>query len=314
MRTSSSSIIACAVQGLAAVVAACAPPSPAQASRDQPGEHTLVRRVVPANVAAAEFVAFLVGPERIAALPEQVDDYSTIDFRADGFKEIARFSRYIAEPLIVLHPDLVVTHVWQSIETSDVLRRQGIDVLVLDSAQSWSDIRATIERLGAKLSVSEHAQAVIAQLEARTANVREQAARHPAWRALVYSNDGTGGYTAGSRTTADALLELVGLQNAAAEAGIHGHAALGFEKLIELDPDVIIVAAQARGEGGSPTRTVLLESSPLASLRAVREQRIAVLPAALLSSDSPCLIAAAEKLALEIERIQSTPGASVQAR
>jgi iron complex transport system substrate-binding protein len=275
------------------------------------GASALPSRVLPANVAAAEFVACLLGPERIVALPEQVDDFSAVDFRARGFERLPRFSRYHAEPLIVLAPDLVITHTWQSVETTEVLRRQGIDVLALESAQDYAGIRRTLEVLGERLGAQDAAHAAINALEARTMRLRQMAQGREPWRALCYSNDGSGGYTAGKHTTVDTLLGLVGLRNAAAEAGIEGHLALDFERLIEIDPDVIVVSAPARGEGGSATRNVLLGSAPLATLRAIREQRIAVLPAALISADSPCLVDAAEALAAAIESLRAGTPAPV---
>lgn len=276
------------------------------------------RRVIPANAAAAEFIAPLLGPERIAALPEQVDDYSSFNFRTGGFEAVPRFSRYSAEPLIGLHPDLVVTHVWQAAETTSVLREQGTPVLVLQSATSYTDVRATLLLCAALFDLDQQGAAFVADLDRRVEKLRERSEARAAkggltggtalnLRALVYSNDGSGGWAAGSGTTADTLLRLAGLSNAAAEAGVSGHTSLDFEKLIAIDPDVIVVGAQARGEGGSATKSVLESTPALSNLRAIKNRRIAVLSSALLSSDSPCIIDAAETLARSIDAMFVAP-------
>jgi ABC-type Fe3+-hydroxamate transport system substrate-binding protein len=299
------------------VGAACAPDSaaPAASSADRielelEGGSKIVlprapRRVLPANTAAVEYVCTLIGPDRVAALPEQADRYSELDLGALGFGSVPRFDRFHAEPLIVLAPDLVLTHAWQAAETSEVLRAQGIAVLSLPSARSWADVRATIALLGRALAVEPAAARVIAGLDARVEQLAAGARSRPPLRALVYSNDGTGGWAAGRATTADALLGLCGLRNSAAEAGIEGHAALDLERLIGIDPDLFVVAKPARGEGGSATEGVLLATTALASLRAVRERRIAVLSAALISADSPEIVDAAEALARELERLHA---------
>lgn len=300
----------CAAAALLLPTSGCGPSAPASREPRLPDSSRLESaarrepvRVIPANTAAAEFLAALIGADRFAALPEQADDYSSFDFHSPGFSSVPRFPRYVAEPLLVLRPDLVVTHEWQEGETSGVLRAQKIPVLVLKSAQSYADIRDTLVQLGQALQVEAKSAAVIADLDRRVEILRAKAADRAGLRALEYTNGGNGGSTAGTNTTGDTMIRLAGLRNAAAEAGIDGHARLDFETLIGLDPDVIVVAAQARGEGGSATKAVLESTSALARLSAVKNARIIVLPAALMSSDSPSLIDAAEQLAAAVDRM-----------
>jgi iron complex transport system substrate-binding protein len=263
------------------------------------------RRIVCANAAAAEFVCRLVAPERIAAIPEQADSYSMLELRAHGFEKVARFPRYVAEAVLALNPDLVVTHDWQNAQTTGVLRSRGVDVLVLKSAQSYEDIRDTLVGLGRRLDCADNATLVVAELDARVAQLRASSSARSTLSAMVYSNDGTGGSTAGARTTADTMIRLAGLKNAAADAGIVEHTAIDFERLITIDPDVLIVAAPAQGEGGSATKNVIESSAALANLKAVKGKRIVVLPAPLMSADSPPLVDGAEILAREVDRMLS---------
>ncbi len=268
-------------------------------------------RIVPGNTAAAEFLAVLLGEggvSRLAALPEQVDGYSSFDFHASPCSVPPRFARDTAEPLIALHPDLVVTHEWQAAETTQVLRTQGVPVVVLRSARSYEDIRETLAMLGRTLGLEERAAAATFELDRRVERLREGAAARTGLRALEYSNNGTSGWTAGADTTADAMIRLAGMRNAAAEGGLKGHVVLELERLIAIDPDLIVVGAPARDEAGSATKNVLEKTSALANLSAVKKRRIAVLPASLLSTDSPRLVDAAERLAKEVDALVG-PGA-----
>ena len=262
-------------------------------------------RIVPTTTAAAELLTLLAGPEDLLALPEQVDNWSAQDFGHGGWEKLPRFPRYLAEPLLVLHPGLVVNHDWQAADTTRVLKHSGIPVLTLGSGTSYADLRAAIEKLGAALKRDERARTALAALDARVAALGEKRARFAGVRALVYTNDGSGGWASGAHTTADAVLTLAGLANAGAE--LQGHANLGFERLLVLDPDLIVTGAQARGEQGSTTRSVIERTEALASLRARREQRFVVLPAELLSSDSQHIVDAAEKLQAEAERVLALP-------
>lgn len=278
-------------------------PRSGPASAVEPPLRGAPQRIVPTTAAAAEYLAALVDPARIAALPEQVDDFATRDFHAAPFGALPRFAKYLAEPLMALEPDLVVSLVWQNQDTTTVLRRAGIPVLVMRSGEDYESVRATLADLGRLLGAEARAAEITAGLDARAAALRERAKSRPKRRALVYSNDGTGGWAAGSRTTAGALLELTGLANAGAEDGIVEHQQVDLERVLRIAPDVFVCGAPTAAEGGSATRAVLLASGPLGQLKAVRDEKIAVVPSVLLSADSPALLDAAEALEREILRL-----------
>ncbi|MDZ4773813.1 MAG: ABC transporter substrate-binding protein [Planctomycetota bacterium] len=261
------------------------------------------RRIVCGNAAAAEFVCRLVAPERVVGLPEQADDYVSINLKTGGFERATRFSRYVTEALIALGPDLVVTHEWQNADTTNILRSQGIRTIVLKSATSYEDIRATLVDLGTQLGATARANEIANDLDTRIEKLRSTAGTRSTLRALIYTNDGTGGSTAGANTTADTMIRLSGMKNAAADAGLISHVTLDFERLLAIDPDVIIVSKLSRGDGGSPTRVVLESSSALASLRARKLGRIVEISAVLMSADSPPLVDAAELVASAVDSL-----------
>ena len=261
------------------------------------------RRLVPTTVAAAELLSLVAGPEDVLALPEQVDDYSAQDFQSGGWEKLPRFAHYVAEPLLVLRPGLVVNHRWQAAETTALLQSKGVPVLTLESGVTWNEVRQSLLDLGRALQREERARAALAALDERVEALALRRRAGDKATALVYSNDGSGDSAAGSHTTADTIVQLAGLSNAAAAAGIEGHVELGFERLLLLDPDLIVTAAQARGESGSATRRVIESTPALAGLRARREGRLVELPAALLSSDSQHIVDAAERLQAEAARV-----------
>jgi iron complex transport system substrate-binding protein len=260
-----------------------------------------------ANAAATEFVCRLVSPDRVVGIPEQADDYVSLDLRSGGFERIPRFSRYATETLLALGPDLVVTHEWQSIDTTNILRSQGVQVIVLKSATSYADIRATLTDLGERFAAGPRAARIVQELDARVEALRASGGARAGLRALVYTNDGTGGSTAGAGTTPDTIIRLAGLKNAAAEAGLSGHVTLDFERLLAIDPDVLIVSKLARGDGGSPTRSVVESSPALATLRARRLGRIVEVSAALMAADSPPIVDGAEFVARAVDSLLREP-------
>ena len=275
---------------LGACLAGC---GPEPTRRTAPAGEAL--RLVPTTTAALELLSLLADPSEVVAVPEQADRYSVEDFRQGGWETQPRFAKYEAETLLALRPSLVINHRWQSEDTNRVLRKAGIPVLSLDSGTDYATVQACIRQLGAALGREERARAALAELDGRVA---ELAAQRPAQRPrmLVYSNDGSAGWVAGTHTTVDAVLALCGFDNAAAIAGIEGHASCSFEQLLSIDPEWILCAVPAEGEPGLPTRSILQQTAALASLSARREGRLLELGGALLSSDSQHIVTAAERL------------------
>lgn len=280
-------------------LAACAP----QAAQSPNSDTTSGLRLVPSTTAAAELLKLLVGPEDVLALPTQVDRYSVDDFQTGPWQAKPRFPSYDAEVLLAMRPSRVISHRWQSMDTTRVLQQAGVPVLSLESGTSYASVRTAIETLGRELGREALAQAALADLDRRVAALRTRA---PAaqWRALVYAHDGTSGWVAAVHTTSDTMLQLVGLRNAAVEFGWEGHAACSMEQLLALDPDLLIVSTATRGESGTPTRQIVETTAALSSLRARTQGRIVELPGTLLSSDSHHIVAAAEALA---ERLATLP-------
>ena len=274
------------------------------------------RRIVPASATAVDLVAALVPPERVAGFPVQALEYSTLHAGGGPFAQLPRFDAWLAEPVLALLPDLVVVDPWQAIDTNDRLREAGVRVLVLPQIATFEDAREALERLGRVLGSEARAAALVADLDARVANLAEQAERRSRepLRAMCYSNFGSAGWTAGSGTTVHEMMELAGLVNVVAEAGREGHVGASFEDLLMFDPDLIVVsrpltmgAGHAGDRGGASERLLLSEPS-LAGLFAVRERRIVTLPAWLYAAGSHELVTGAELLAVEVDALLERAG------
>ena len=272
------------------------------ASSDGPAQRIVptTQRIVPTTVAAAEYARELVGAERFAAVPDQVGEWSTRDFKAEPWGSLPRFARFAAEPLLAHRPDLVICNEWQASETVGVLRQAGVRVVVLPTATRWADVQANLTLLGEQLGRETEAEACLARWEVRLAALRARATS--GWRAIAYTNDGSGGTASGDGTTIRTIMEMAGLQDV---SGVRGHAVVDYELLIVRDPDVLVVGAPSSDERGA-TEALLRSDPVLRSLRAVQLGRIAVLPTGLYSTDSPTILEAAELLVTRIEALQGS--------
>ena len=255
------------------------------------------QRIVPANAGLVDFVSILVEPDRVAALPKVARDYSRLATADPAWLERPTFEGTSAEVLLGLNPDLVFVSSWQSPEATAILRSSGVPVVTTELPKNWNEVLQTLRIYGDILDSQDTAHQLIGDLESR----REKLLDHPlhgrGLRVLSYSNLGVGGTAAGSQTTADVLFTLAGLVNAAAEAGLVGYVPLDKERLLDLDPQVIVVGTVAGDDGqASPTEAWLRAQPDLAQLAALRENRIVSLEPRLFTTTSFELLQAAERL------------------
>lgn len=253
------------------------------------------QRVLPTNASALDYVLALVGAERLAGVPITAMAYSNSADQLRG-RELPEFVDYNAESALAHDPDLIVTHDWQSQETTELLRESGIPVLVVPDLVDLDDVRTTLHSLGVALGAEERASALWAELEQRAQDLRAQAPQRGA-RAMTYTNYGTGGFTAGLGTSADLMLELAGLRNAASEAGMQSNSPITHEELLTLDPELIVVSSAAEDSDLAPTVRLLRGEELLSGLRALEGERLLELPARYYSSSSLHVLDAAEELA-----------------
>ena len=259
------------------------------------------RRVLLGNSSAADMITALIGPERLAALPEQAFKYSILADEPGAFAGVPTFARFEAEVVLAFDPDLVVVDPWAAIETVARLRELGVSVLSLPEVVALEDVRESLRILGLALGAEERAAAVLADLDARAAALRASAPRRAGLSAMSYSNSGAGGWSAGSGTTHHELITLAGLANAPALAGRRDHVRTSFEDLYALDPDFLIVGDYGRDEEDSAPARYVYGEPALAGLRAVRERRVILVPARYFAASSQEIVAGAEVLARAVD-------------
>jgi iron complex transport system substrate-binding protein len=256
------------------------------------------QRVLPTNASIVDLLDVLVDADRIVALPKQAATWSRISDDDPRYAKHARFSRYDAESVLALKPDLVIASAFNNPETHARLREWGVPVLRLEIRNGLDEVYGAMRLLGALLDADDRAEAEIAALEKRREALAARTAGFSGLRALVYSNLGTGGWSFGAKSTCDEVFRLAGLKNAAADGGRVGSVSMSFEELIVLDPDIILVSGAGEGEAASSASARVLEGEPLlASLRARRQGAILRLPSRLVSSSSQEILTAAEALA-----------------
>ena len=254
------------------------------------------RRVVSFNLCADQLVLALADPEQIAGLSPYAADAS-----ASVMTEQARAYprlQWQAESTIALGPDLVLIGDSDRPVTKHILRSQGLRLHEITLIADLDTARRQVTEVAAVLGHPERGAKLIAGIEA--ARMRLKAAPKPPFATALLVN--RGGYTAGERSLAAALLMEAGLKPpAGAPPGYGGYVQL--EQLLVLHPDVIVLNNEPReaADQGSYNLT-----HPALNALYPPERRI-VLPARYTLCGGPALIAALDYLTELLTRLAQSP-------
>lgn len=253
------------------------------------------QRILAGNASLLDGLLPLIDPGRMPALPSTALSYSSLTEGPGIWGEVPLLKHFDAEEILEPNPDLVVIHAYQAGPAIDRIIERDVPVVVFPVCASWKHLIEQIECLARLVGEQERGSKAIAALEERRHALQEKGPRS-GLRVLPYGNYGSGGMTAGAGTTWQIMIELAGMRNAAAEAGLDGHPDIDFEQLLSIDPDFILIA-KSEGQSGSGALEILTSEPLLADLRAIRDQRFLVLPEYLYSSASQELLSAAERIA-----------------
>lgn len=228
-------------------------------------------QIVSATLGADEMLLALLGPEavgQLAALSTFADDPAASNVLTEA-RNVEGRVHGDAERILALDPDLIVAGPYTRPEAMALLGRSRVPVLTITSATSIRGVEDNLRTIGGVLGREARATAVIADMRETLRRVRAATRDLDRPRVLLYNR---GGYTPGAGTLFDELLDVAGADNAARELGMEGHGIIGDERLLALDPDVILVVeyvADGRGREVVPLPT-FADAPVFESLSAVR--------------------------------------------
>jgi cobalamin transport system substrate-binding protein len=258
-----------------AAVPAAANPFPREL-RDANGETlTLQRepqRIVSQALGTDEILLTICPTERVVALSNMAEDgnYSNV---VEEARQIPNRTTQGPEQILQFKPDLIFVASYSRAETVELLSSSKAPVFRFANFDSIADIKSNIRTVGYATGTDAAAEKLIGQMDVDLAAVR---ARIPKSELppRVMSYDKLG-YTAGSNTIFDDVVRAAGAVNVSAEQGIKGFAKINSEKMLEWQPDFLIMGAN-RGKEKSVSDH-LLEDPAVAASKAGRAKRIIVI-------------------------------------
>ncbi|HEV8247825.1 MAG TPA: ABC transporter substrate-binding protein [Polyangiaceae bacterium] len=244
-------------------------------------------RIVSNVLAADEILLELVDPRRLAGVTYLVDDPTSTEITAPPV--VPRVFGSV-EGTLALGPDLVVIADYTSAEMSSLLMAAGAVVVRLNPVRTFADVGRNIELVGRATGEEARARTLHERLLARLRAARALGNAGTV-RVLVWGYGNT--YSEGCLQ--DDMITWAGARNAARELGAHGIMPLSPERVITLDPDLIVVTTpEPSARWGEAQR---LEGPAWAWVPAVKRGAVLALPAAWLSSVTMHGVLAVEALA-----------------
>jgi iron complex transport system substrate-binding protein len=259
------------------------------------------QRVASINLSADEVLVAILPLERLVSVTRWADAEGTSNVVARVPPAVHRFVKADMEQLVALRPDLVVVSEYTDADFMKQLERSGLRVHRMLGLNTLAGVRGAILDLGRAVGEDEAARRLVAEYDAKLAELGRRLAGAAKPRVIYWS----GNMTAGADTAIGALIEAAGAVNLGREMGIVGIEPPGAERAFVASPDAVLV-------GTWPGSNEALTGHPLLSKwKAVREGRIVALRTELLVALSQYTADAAWELAhlLHPDRVPASPGA-----
>jgi iron complex transport system substrate-binding protein len=256
-------------------------------------------RIVSLTPSNDEILCALVDEKRIAGLSKFSQDAAT-SYVADSARRINVFVDRNAEQVISLRPDLVLAARYTKVDLKGLLAETNTPLIVTTDFRNFADIEANLRLIGRAVGEEVRAESVIGEMRRKLDAARSRLRPEGAVRRVLYL--ASGNFSAGSGTSIHEILTAAGLKNAAAEAEIKGHVKLAPEQIMQINPDVILIASGYERDRGF--RKALENDAQLSAVRAVKEKRIVEVPARGVLTVSHHVADAVDALVEAVNRLQ----------
>jgi iron complex transport system substrate-binding protein len=236
------------------------------------------------NLCTDQLLLELLPREQVLMLSQLAADphYSSQAGRAAG---IPAFDGS-AETILRLGPQRVLAGRYAARPVVNTLERLGIEVKMFEMPVTIAGTREFITAVAAAIGREASGRELVDRMDARLDAVASAASGPPMPTLLYLPN----GLTTGANTLKHELLQLAGLRNLAAGAGIVGYGTLSLERIVRSRPRLLLFDSVERGGRSLAQR---LQRHP--ALAGASAQR-ATIPTATWICPGPQIAAAAEAL------------------
>lgn len=256
------------------------------------------QRIVSLNVSVDEILLDLVDSKRIAALSAMADDANLCNAAAKAKVVQGRVNTTNIEDILAMQPDLVVIPDY-SMTPVNAMRNAGLKVYVCRTPDSLQGIYSFMESIGSAVGEPERGKAMTNGMQERLDAIRNKVlANVPENKRLKVLGMSFMG-PMGMKGTFNDVCYYGGVRNALDGVDVPPQSTLSEEKMLELDPDMIITPSWDYSKEGDPEkfRQKILNNPLYKNIKAIKTGKVVMLHDNYLLCTSQYTVKAAEEMA-----------------
>lgn len=255
------------------------------------------QRIITLNVSADEVILDLVDNKRIIALSALADDISICSAYEKAQSIPGRVQGNNIENILLYQPDLVIVPNYDN-NTINALRSTGLKTYVYQTPSNLDEIFKFIEDLSLAVGESENGRKLIKNMQSKLSAVKDKVDAHipdsQKLKVIALSFNGP----LGMKGTFSEVCHYAGVKNSLANIDIPYKSELSEEKMLEINPDLIITPSWDYSKKGNPEdfRQKILNNPTYQDLNAIKHNRVIRLHDNYLYSTSQYFVYAVEEL------------------
>ena len=252
--------------------------------------------IVSLTLSGDEMLLGLVPENRIAGLSGKINEDKEISNIVDKAKKFPKVEGN-EEVLMSLEPDLIIVADWLSKRITDIGAITGAKVYFYKTPNSYEEQKKLIRELANLVEEKENGEKLIKNMDDRLKALQNKIAKNYKGakpRILMYTSFGT---TSGKNTTFNDMVKLINGVNVVAEAGIDGFKDISKEKVIELNPDIIIVPIAKKYDNINKISKLFFEDPSFKNVKAIKNKKVYFIQYKDITPTSQYMINSIEELA-----------------
>ena len=252
--------------------------------------------IVSLTLSGDEMLLGLVPENRIAGLSGKINQDKEISNIVDKAKKFPKVEGN-EEVLMSLEPDLIIVADWLSKRITDIGAITGAKVYFYKTPNSYEEQKKLIRDLANLVEEKENGEKLIKNMDDRLKALQNKIAKNYKGvkpRILMYTSFGT---TSGKNTTFNDMVKLINGVNVVAEAGIDGFKDISKEKVIELNPDIIIVPIAKKYDNVNKISKLFFEDPSFRNVKAIKNKKVYFIQYKDITPTSQYMINSIEELA-----------------
>lgn len=256
------------------------------------------QRIVSLTLGSDEMLLGLLDMSRIIALSKYADDAGISNVSAEAAGVSERVSAEKIESIIALKPDMVILDTWADPKNVKQLRDVGIAVYTFKTPSNIDEQKKVISELANITGAEEKGKGIVDWMDAKLKEVESRLSKLKPEEKLTVMDYGEMG-SSGKGTNIDDIETRAGLINVVSRAGMEGWPTVSKEKMIEMNPDIIILPSWYYDQANSLQGMIdtLKNDKSLQTVKAISGDRLISVPNPHISAISQYVVLGVEDLA-----------------